>query len=237
MSWVRATNVASAAERDRHRVERGVERTERRRLGDLADLAGRRVLTLGEAVDLVVEHDDLQAHVAAQRVDQVVAADRQHVAVAADHPHVEVGARQRDPGRHRGRPPVDASAGRRCSCSTGSAPRSRCRTRTRGSRAGRRCRRARAAWRRGSSSRRSRDTSGPPGPTGSPCGPASPRCRRRCRCRRCQASIISRILVSISVALKGRPCTLVSDCASTRNSARTSRESWPRFISGTSSFG
>ena len=29
----------------------------------------------------------------------------------------------------------------------------------------------------------------------------------------------------------------MSDCASTRYSARTSRTSWPRFISGTSTFG
>ena len=107
MSWVRATNVASAAERDRHRVERRVERAERRRLRDLADLARRRVLALGEPVDLVVEHDDLQVHVAAQRVDQVVAADREHVAVAADHPHVEVGAGERDAGGDRRRAAVD----------------------------------------------------------------------------------------------------------------------------------
>ena len=39
MSWVRATNVASAPSATRHRVERVVERAERRRLGDLAHLA------------------------------------------------------------------------------------------------------------------------------------------------------------------------------------------------------
>ena len=96
------------AQRDRDRVERVVERTERRRLGDLADLARRRVLALGEAVDLVVEHQDLEVHVAAQRVDEVVATDRQHVAVATDDPHVEVGSRQRDTRCDRGRAPVDA---------------------------------------------------------------------------------------------------------------------------------
>jgi hypothetical protein len=95
-------------DRDRDRVERVVERTKRRRLRDLADLARGRVLTLGQPVDLVVEHQDFDVHVAAQRVDQVIAADRQHVAVAANHPHVQVGARQRDAGRDRGRPAVDA---------------------------------------------------------------------------------------------------------------------------------
>ena len=95
------------AERDRDRVERVVERAERRRLRDLAHLARRRVLALGEAVDLVVEHEDLHVHVAAQRVDEVVAADREHVAVAADHPHVEVGTGERDTGRDRRRAAVD----------------------------------------------------------------------------------------------------------------------------------
>ena len=39
---------------------------------------------------------------------------------------------------------------------------------------------------------------------------------------------------SISAARKGRPFTLVMLMASTRYSARTRRDSWPRFISGTS---
>ena len=115
------------AERDRQRVERRVDRAERRRLGDLADLGRRRVLALGEPVDPVVEQQDLQVHVAAQRVDQVVATDRQAVAVAGDDPHVEVGAghgdaRWRSPARGRG-----SSACRRCSCSTGTGSNSRCR--------------------------------------------------------------------------------------------------------------
>ena len=84
------------ADRDRDRVERVVERAERRALGDLADLARRRVLALGETVDLVVEEQDRHVHVAAQRVDQVVATDRQTVAVTGDDPDVEVG-----PGRAR----------------------------------------------------------------------------------------------------------------------------------------
>src|SRR5215469_18216834 len=38
------------ADRERHRVERRVERAERRRLGDLALLRGRRILALRQAV-------------------------------------------------------------------------------------------------------------------------------------------------------------------------------------------
>src|SRR6185437_10854179 len=73
-------------------VEGGVEGTQRRGLGDLALFGGGRVLALGQPVDAVVEQQDLQVHVAAQRVDQVVAADGQCVAVAGDHPHAQVGA-------------------------------------------------------------------------------------------------------------------------------------------------
>ena len=78
------------AERQRGRVEGMVLGAERRRLGDLALLAGRRVLALGQPVDLVVEEQQLDRDVAAQGVDQVVAADRERVAVAADHPDREV---------------------------------------------------------------------------------------------------------------------------------------------------
>ena len=68
-STVRATNEALGAERQRDRVERVVDRSNRRRLGDLAGLGGRGVLPLGEPVDPVVEQQDGDVHVAAQRVD------------------------------------------------------------------------------------------------------------------------------------------------------------------------
>jgi hypothetical protein len=95
------------AERQRDRVERVVERAHRRRLGDLAELGRRRVLALGQPVDPVVEQQDLQVHVAAQRVDQVVAADRQRVAVAGDDPDRQVRPRRRQAGRDRRRAAVD----------------------------------------------------------------------------------------------------------------------------------
>jgi hypothetical protein len=50
---------------------------EGRGLGDLAQLGGGRRLALGQAVDLVVEEQDLDRDVAAQGMDEVVAADRQ----------------------------------------------------------------------------------------------------------------------------------------------------------------
>ena len=114
------------ADGQRDRVERLVQRAHRRRLGDLADLGGGGVLALGQPVDPVVEQQDVQVDVAAQRVDQVVAADRQRVAVTGDHPHRQVGparrpARSRSPARGRG-----SSGSRRCSGSTGTARSSRC---------------------------------------------------------------------------------------------------------------
>ncbi len=74
---------------------------------DLADLGGGRVLTLGQAVNPVVEQQDLQVHVAAKRVDQVIAADGQRVAVTGDDPNREVLARGGETGRDRRRTAVD----------------------------------------------------------------------------------------------------------------------------------
>ena len=68
---------------------------------------GGRGLALGQAVDLVVEQQDLQVEVAAQRVDQVVAADREQVAVAADDPDVELRVGELDAGGDGGRAAVD----------------------------------------------------------------------------------------------------------------------------------
>ena len=68
---------------------------------------GGRVLALGQPVDPVVEQQDRQVHVAAQRVDQVVAADRQRVAVAGDHPHRQVRPGGGQAGRDRRRAAVD----------------------------------------------------------------------------------------------------------------------------------
>ena len=54
------------AESQRQRVEGLVDRAERRGLRDLADLARRRVLPLRQSVDLVVEQQHREVHVATQ---------------------------------------------------------------------------------------------------------------------------------------------------------------------------
>ena len=68
------------------RVERVVDGAVRRGLGDLSELRGRAVLTLGQAVNLVVEDGDVEVLVTAHRMDEVVAADSHGVAVAHAHP-------------------------------------------------------------------------------------------------------------------------------------------------------
>ena len=88
-----------------------VQRSEGRRLGDLALFTGRRVLALGQSVDLVVEHQDLQVDVPPERVDQVVPADGERVAVSRDHPDMQVRAGRGDPrgdGRSASMDPVHA---------------------------------------------------------------------------------------------------------------------------------
>ena len=104
---MRATKVASAPSASETGLNGCVDRAHRRRLGDLAELGRGRVLALGQAVDAVVEQQDLQVDVAAHRVDQVVAADRQRVAVAGHDPDRQVGAGGRQAGRDRRRAAVD----------------------------------------------------------------------------------------------------------------------------------
>ena len=96
-----------AADGDRQRMERVVDRAHRRALGLLAQRRGGRVLALGEAVDAVVEQDDVDVEVAADGVHQVVAADRQAVAVAGDDPHVQVGPHRLEARGHGRRAAVD----------------------------------------------------------------------------------------------------------------------------------
>ena len=95
------------ADGNAQRVERLIDGAVGRRARPLAARARGRVLALREPVDLVVEEQDRDVHVAPQRVDEVVAADRERVAVAGHHPHREVGTRRCQPGGDRGRPTVD----------------------------------------------------------------------------------------------------------------------------------
>jgi hypothetical protein len=95
------------AQRDRDRVEGPVERPHRRRLVPRAERARRRVLPFREPVDLVVEEQDLDVHVPAQRMDQVVAADRQRVTVAGHDPDGQVRSGRGEARRDRRRASVD----------------------------------------------------------------------------------------------------------------------------------
>ncbi len=96
----------------RHRHAHGVHRLlhhaarRARRLHEL--VGGGRGLAGGEAVDLVVVEDGHHVDVAAHRVDEVVAADAVAVTVAHLHDHPELGVGERDAGRERERPAVEA---------------------------------------------------------------------------------------------------------------------------------
>ena len=106
-STVRATNVAPTPSAKAHGLIGPVGRAHRRRLGHLPELAGRRVLALGEPVDPVVEEQDREVHVPPEDVEHVVAADGEAVAVPGHHEDLEVRARQAEAGRDGRRPAVD----------------------------------------------------------------------------------------------------------------------------------
>src|SRR5579884_874437 len=65
-----------------------VDGAKRTRFGPSADPGCRRVLSLGQAINLVIEQDNLQIDIAANGVDQVVAANRESVAVAGYDPDI-----------------------------------------------------------------------------------------------------------------------------------------------------
>ena len=106
---VKATRHEPRAGTQRKSARRGgpVDRSIRRRRAGRANAAGRRILALGQAINLVVEQHDLAIEIAAQQVHRVVAANRQRVAVAGDDPDIEVRIGELHPRRHRRRAAVD----------------------------------------------------------------------------------------------------------------------------------
>ena len=64
-------------------------------------------MPFGQAVDGIVEEQDVEIDIAAQRVEEVIAADRQQVAITTDDPDVDVGIGHCKTGRHCGRAAVD----------------------------------------------------------------------------------------------------------------------------------
>ena len=62
-------------QRDFDRMDRLLDGAQGTGLRLLAELGGRRVLSLGQAVDLVVEQQDIDVQIAAHAMDQVICAD------------------------------------------------------------------------------------------------------------------------------------------------------------------
>lgn len=86
------------AEGERDRTDGRVDGAVGRGFSVFALLRRRRILPLGQPINLVVKAQDLEAHVAAYRVHQVVASDGHGVAVAGDHPCGQIGIRCANPG-------------------------------------------------------------------------------------------------------------------------------------------
>ncbi len=90
------------------RIERILVGALRRSLGLRATEGAGRELTLGHAVDTVVEQDQVDVDVTTAGMDEVVATDGGAVAVAGDHPHAEVRVGQLHASGGSGSTTVDA---------------------------------------------------------------------------------------------------------------------------------
>ena len=64
-------------------------------------------MTLGQAVDLVIEEQDIQVEIAAQQMDSMVAADAEAVAIAGYHPDAEIRTTGLETRCDRRRPAMD----------------------------------------------------------------------------------------------------------------------------------
>jgi hypothetical protein len=221
VSIARATKVASAP-----------IAPERRGLRDLPQLRRRRVLALGEPVDAVVEQQDRDVDVPSQRVDQVVPADRERVAVAGDDPHREVGPRRGEAGRDRRSPSVDRVHAERLDVvrEAGGAADPRDEDEVLAGHAELR--------QEGLDAREDRVVAAARAPAHLLVGlEVLGRQLHEAVAGAHGDPTIAAIASSSSRAPSGRPRTFVYETTSTRNSARSSIASCPRFISGTSTFG
>ena len=98
---------APRAEHELARIERVLDRPERRGLRHLAQLRGRRVLPFGQSVDLVVEQQDIDVDIAPHGMDEMIPSDRQRVAVAGHLPYRQLRIGHLDAGSDSRRPAVN----------------------------------------------------------------------------------------------------------------------------------
>lgn len=82
-----------ASKRQCNRVHRMVQRPVWRGRCPLVLLRGRRILTFGQTINLVVEQEDVYIKIAAEQVHEMVSADGQGIAIARDDPNAEVRVR------------------------------------------------------------------------------------------------------------------------------------------------
>jgi hypothetical protein len=91
----------------REGIERMVKAAERRRLGNLSFFRSGRVLPLCQAVDLIIEKQDVNVEVPAQQMDRMITPDTQAVAITRDYPDAEFRPRRLQSRRDGGRPAMD----------------------------------------------------------------------------------------------------------------------------------
>src|SRR2546425_1455467 len=96
----KAKSTPFGSDGQRNGIERPVQRSEGRRFRFLVEFRGGRILALGQAVDLVVEQQHLDANIPAQHVDGVITANRERISVARCHPNFQVRANGLESGRH-----------------------------------------------------------------------------------------------------------------------------------------
>ncbi len=94
-------------QRQDSRIDRGFDRATGRRGRAHTRRRSRGILPLGQPIDGVIRHDQVEVHIPAQRMHQVVAADRQEIPVAADDPDVQARIGHLHARRHGGRAAMD----------------------------------------------------------------------------------------------------------------------------------
>src|SRR6185312_3943814 len=74
-------------------IEGMIDASERRGFRDLMFLRRRRILALGQPIDLVVEEHDIEIEIPPQQMNGVIPADTQTVPVPGDYPNAQFGSR------------------------------------------------------------------------------------------------------------------------------------------------
>src|ERR1700730_17174509 len=73
------------------RIKRMINTAEGSGLGNLIFFRGRRILSFGQAVDLVIEQKDIQIKISSKQMNGVVAPNAEAVSISGHDPHTQLG--------------------------------------------------------------------------------------------------------------------------------------------------